>query len=158
VVTVSRIREGDETIRLADPVGERRGSGRVFSRRVFDEDAWRDDHGVLEVSVIRGGNSANFLWSNRGTRVLSLGTLFTTLSREGVSMAGLSRTTTDGLRLVALRMRFTISEVVEGFVRDGADLRWSKAGLCWSILLVDSLLVYPFGADVVVDVIIMLEL
>lgn len=139
-------------------MGEKGGSGRVFSGRVFDEDAWRDDRGVLDVSVIRGGNSANFLWSNRGTRVLSLGTLFTTLSCEGASVAGLSRTTTDDLRLVALRMRFTIPEVAEGFVRDGANLRWSKAGLCWSILLVDSLLVYPFGADVVVDVIIVLKL
>ena len=39
-------------------------------------------------------------------------------------------------------------EVAESFVRDGASLRWSKAGLCWSMigLLVGMLLVYPFGA------------
>ena len=44
-------------------------------------------------------------------------------------------------------------EVAENFVRDG---RWSKAGLCWSVigLLVGILLVYPFGAaDVDVTII-----
>lgn len=62
----------------------------------------------------------------------------------------------DGLRLVALRIRFTTPEAAEGFERDGVDLRWSKVGSCWSILLVGSLLVYLFGAAIV-DVIIMLE-
>ena len=49
-------------------------------------------------------------------------------------------------------------EEEESFVRDGASLRWSKAGLCWSMigLLVGILLVYPFDADNV-DVTIILE-
>ena len=57
----------------------------------------------------------------------------------------------DGLRPVALRMRFTTPEAVEGFARDGGDLRWSNGGLCWSAIenLVGSLLVYPFGVAMV---------
>ena len=52
------------------------------------------------------------------------------------------------LRPAAFRMRFTMPKV-EGsfFVRDGASLRWSKAGLCWSMIgLLVGVLVYPFDA------------
>jgi hypothetical protein len=63
----------------------------------------------------------------------------------------------DGLRLVALRMRFTMPKAAENFVRgDDVDLHWSKGILCWLILLVGSLLLDPFGANV--DVIIVVEL
>ena len=81
VVTVWRIGDKDGTIRLGDPVRESR---RVFSEQVFDKDTWCDNCGVLEASVIRGGSSDNFLWSNRGTRALNLGT---SLSYEGASLA-----------------------------------------------------------------------
>lgn len=133
-------------MRLADPEGETGGRGRAFSKRAFE---WCDCGGVLEVSVTIGGSSASFLWGNRGTGVLHLGRSFTTLSRLRVFLVwGVSWTAAGGLRPVAFRMRFTMPEVAESFVRDGASLRWSKAGLYWSTigLLVGMLLVYPFGA------------
>ena len=121
--------EEDGTMRLADPEGERGGRGRAFSKRAFE---WCDDcGGVLEVSVTIGGSSVSFLWGNRGTGVLRLGRSFTTLSPLRVSfLRGISRTSVGGLRPAAFRMRFTMPEVAESFVRVSASLRWSKAGLC----------------------------
>ena len=83
VLTVSRIEGEGCTVRVADPAGERGGSGRAFSKRVA---ACDDSDSDLELlSVTRGGSSTSFLCSNRGTRALRFGTLFTTLLRVSLT-------------------------------------------------------------------------